>query len=77
METSAKQDRSKERINKIIDAAIDIVEGGEVTSTIRKGIVDPTIYEDANKFIIVRGLKNRVSILFMSKDSTLKCYHLC
>ena len=26
--------------------------GGEVTSTIRKGIVDPTIYEDANKFII-------------------------
>lgn len=30
METSAKQDRSKERINKIIDAAIDIVEGGEI-----------------------------------------------
>ena len=30
METSAKQDRSKERINKIIDAAIDIVEDGEI-----------------------------------------------
>jgi len=30
VETSAKQDRSKERINKIIDAAIDIVEGGEI-----------------------------------------------
>ena len=30
METSAKQDRSKERINKIIDAAIDIVEGGKI-----------------------------------------------
>ena len=30
METSAKQDRSKERINKIIDAAINIVEGGEI-----------------------------------------------
>ncbi len=30
METSAKQDRSKERINKIIDAAIEIVEGGEI-----------------------------------------------
>ena len=30
METSAKQDRSKERINKIIDAAIDIIEGGEI-----------------------------------------------
>tara|TARA_Y100000994_G_scaffold220407_1_gene199492 strand:+ start:55 stop:648 length:594 start_codon:yes stop_codon:yes gene_type:complete len=30
VETSAKQDRSKERINKIIDAAIEIVEGGEI-----------------------------------------------
>ena len=30
METSAKQDRSKERINKIIDAAIEIVEDGEI-----------------------------------------------
>ena len=30
METSAKQDRSKERINKIIDAAINIVEDGEI-----------------------------------------------
>ena len=30
METSAKQDRSKKRINKIIDAAINIVEDGEI-----------------------------------------------
>ena len=30
METSAKQDRSKERINKIIDAAIEIVEDGKI-----------------------------------------------
>tara|TARA_B100000524_G_scaffold192325_1_gene99689 strand:+ start:543 stop:1136 length:594 start_codon:yes stop_codon:yes gene_type:complete len=30
VETSAKQDRSKERINKIIDAAIEIVEDGEI-----------------------------------------------
>ena len=30
METLAKQDRSKERINKIIDAAINIVEDGEI-----------------------------------------------
>ena len=30
METSAKQDRSKERINKIIETAINIVEDGEI-----------------------------------------------
>ena len=26
---------------------------------------------------IARGLKNRVSILFLRKNFTLKCYHLC
>lgn len=30
MDTSAKQDRSKERISKIIDAAINIIENGEI-----------------------------------------------
>jgi len=38
--------------------------GGEVTSTIRKGIVDPTIYEDANKFII-----GMLSSSFLSSES--------
>ena len=30
MDTSAKQDRSKERISKIIDTAINIIENGEI-----------------------------------------------
>ena len=70
METLAKQDRSKERINKIIDAAINIVEDGEID--------DLTLAKVAEKSGLKRTSTYKFipTVDFLKKLIILKCLSL-
>ena len=71
METSAKQDRSKERINKIIDAAINIVEDGEID--------DLTLAKVAEKSGLKRTSTYKFipTVDFLKKLIISKCINEC
>ena len=71
METSAKQDRSKERINKIIDAAIEIVEDGEID--------DLTLAKVAEKSGLKRTSTYKFipTVDFLKKLIISKCINEC
>ncbi len=71
METLAKQDRSKERINKIIDAAINIVEDGEID--------DLTLAKVAEKSGLKRTSTYKFipTVDFLKKLIISKCINEC
>jgi hypothetical protein len=71
VETLAKQDRSKERINKIIDAAINIVEDGEID--------DLTLAKVAEKSGLKRTSTYKFipTVDFLKKLIILKCINEC
>ena len=71
METLAKQDRSKERINKIIDAAINIIEDGEID--------DLTLAKVAEKSGLKRTSTYKFipTVDFLKKLIISKCINEC